>query len=50
MLKGKFDCRTVAQKGFEVMLTKQTRDGGYDILALKLNRDFHLKFLVECKR
>ncbi len=38
-------------KGFEVQLTKQTRDNGYDILALKvLENNFALKFLVECKR
>lgn len=37
-------------KGFEVNLTKQTRDGGYDILALKKIGGFPIKFLVECKR
>ena len=39
-------------EGFEVQLTKQTRDNGFDILALrKLNRhSIPLKFLVECKR
>jgi len=39
-------------EGFEVELTKQTRDNGYDILALRKigNYSFPLKFLVECKR
>lgn len=38
-------------KGFEVELTKQTRDNGYDILALKYMDDFSpIKYLVECKR
>jgi HJR/Mrr/RecB family endonuclease len=38
-------------KGFEVELTKQTRDNGYDILALKHVKDFSpVKYLVECKR
>jgi len=35
---------------FEVELTKQTRDGGYDILAVKNLANFPLRFLVECKR
>lgn len=35
-------------KGFEVELTKQTRDNGYDILALRNINGFPLKFLVEC--
>ncbi len=38
------------QKGFEVQLTKQTRDNGYDILALKKIESFPVKFLVECKK
>jgi HJR/Mrr/RecB family endonuclease len=39
------------KQGFEVQLTKQTRDGGYDILAI-----YHMpsqapqKWLVECKK
>ena len=37
-------------KGFEVNLTKQTRDGGYDILALQKIAGLPIKFLVECKR
>jgi len=38
-------------QGFEVELTKQTRDNGYDIIALKKLDGFApLKFLVECKK
>jgi HJR/Mrr/RecB family endonuclease len=37
-------------KGYEVQLTKQTRDGGYDILALKKIDGFPFKILAECKR
>lgn len=38
-------------KGFEVELTKQTRDNGYDILAMKyLNGFSPIKYLVECKK
>lgn len=38
-------------KGFEVELTKQTRDNGYDILALKYMDDLSpVKYLVECKK
>lgn len=38
-------------KGFDVELTKQTRDNGYDILALKYVDDFSpIKYLVECKK
>ena len=37
--------------GFEVELTKQTRDGGYDIMALKrIDNLSPVKYLVECKR
>jgi restriction system protein len=38
--------------GYEVELTKKTRDNGFDILALrKIDRlGSPLKFLVECKR
>ncbi|OYU53831.1 MAG: hypothetical protein CFE25_17200 [Chitinophagaceae bacterium BSSC1] len=38
--------------GYDVELTKQTRDNGYDILALKKidTKSLPLKFLVECKR
>lgn len=38
-------------QGFKVELTKQTRDNGYDILALKYINGFSpIKYLVECKR
>jgi len=36
--------------GYEVELTKQTRDGGYDLVAIRKMDGFSLKFLVECKR
>jgi len=35
---------------YEVELTKQTRDGGYDLLAIRSLGDIPLRFLVECKR
>ena len=35
--------------GFEVELTKQTRDGGKDIIAIK-NDVVAVKYLIECKR
>jgi hypothetical protein len=35
--------------GYEVELTKRTRDGGKDIVAIK-RREVHLRFLIECKR
>ena len=38
------------KQGFSVELTKQTRDGGYDILAINSVAGFPLKFLAECKR
>jgi hypothetical protein len=37
-------------QGFAVELTKQTRDGGYDLIAIGVQAGFPLKFLVECKR
>ncbi len=38
-------------KGLEVQLTGQTRDGGFDILAIEKNGPLGiLKYLVECKR
>jgi HJR/Mrr/RecB family endonuclease len=37
-------------KGFKVELTKQTRDNGYDLLAISEENGFPLKYLVECKR
>lgn len=39
------------KQGFEVELSKQTRDNGYDILALKNVIGLSpVKYLVECKR
>ena len=35
--------------GYEVELTKQTRDGGKDIIAIKQD-EIKLKYLIECKR
>lgn len=38
-------------RGFDVELTKQTRDRGFDIIALKyIDELVPIKFLVECKR
>lgn len=37
-------------RGFEVELTKQTRDNGYDIIALNKINGFPNKYLVECKK
>jgi len=37
--------------GYEVQLTKSTRDGGYDIIAIGANPiDQDLRIIVECKR
>lgn len=38
------------KKGFEVELTKQTRDGGRDIIAISKEMDVRTKYLIECKR
>ncbi|HEU4770327.1 MAG TPA: restriction endonuclease, partial [Pyrinomonadaceae bacterium] len=38
------------KKGFEVELTKQTRDGGRDIVAVSKAMDVKTKYLIECKR
>lgn len=39
------------KQGFKIELTKQTRDGGYDILAvLPIRSQAPQKWLVECKR
>jgi len=38
------------KQDYQVELTKQTRDGGYDLIALQLLKDIPLRFLVECKR
>lgn len=37
-------------QGFVAELTKQTRDGGYDIIAFTNIHDIPLKYLIECKR
>jgi HJR/Mrr/RecB family endonuclease len=37
-------------QGFSVELTKQTRDGGYDLIAIQDLAGIPVKFLVECKR
>lgn len=38
-------------QGFEAQLTKQTRDGGFDIIAMKYVANLSpIKYLVECKR
>jgi hypothetical protein len=36
--------------GFKVELTKQTRDGGRDIIAVRSDLDIRSKYLIECKR
>ncbi len=36
--------------GFDVELTAQTRDGGYDIIAIKRNDPTSFRVLVEAKR
>ncbi len=36
--------------GYEVELTKRTRDGGKDIIALKTIDSICLRYLIECKR
>jgi Restriction endonuclease len=38
------------KKGFKVELTKATRDGGRDIVAINENLDIKTKFIIECKR
>ena len=39
-----------SQYGFSVDLTKRTRDGGRDIIAIKLDLEIKSKFIIECKR
>jgi len=39
-----------ARQGFEVHLTKQTRDGGKDIIALYKKLGIQTKYIIECKR
>lgn len=36
--------------GHEVQLTKRTRDGGYDIVAVGRTLDIPVRYIVECKR
>lgn len=36
--------------GLDVHLTKRTRDGGYDILAVGRELDIPVRYIVECKR
>ncbi|HEV7240972.1 MAG TPA: restriction endonuclease [Thermoanaerobaculia bacterium] len=36
--------------GYEVELTRQTRDGGRDIIALSKRMEVPLKLIIECKR
>lgn len=36
--------------GYEVQLTKRTRDGGYDIVAVGRTLDIPVRYIVECKR
>lgn len=38
------------KKGFDVELTKQTRDGGRDIVAISKEMDVRTKYIIECKR
>jgi restriction system protein len=38
------------KKGFDVELTKKTRDGGRDIIAVSKEMDVKTKYLIECKR
>lgn len=39
-----------SKNGFEVELTKQTKDGGKDIIAIRSDFGFRSKFIIECKR
>lgn len=36
--------------GFSVQLTKQTRDGGRDIIAIRSDLGIQSKYIIECKR
>jgi|HubBroStandDraft_6_1064221.scaffolds.fasta_scaffold1082890_1 hypothetical protein len=36
--------------GYEVELTKATRDGGYDVVAVKQGKEMASRILIECKR
>lgn len=44
-------CELLEKRGFRVELTKQTRDGGRDIIAMSYdNIQSELKYLIECKQ
>jgi restriction system protein len=38
------------EKKYQVELTKQTKDNGYDLIAIKIIDSLPIKFLIECKR
>ncbi len=38
------------KNGFDVKLTKATRDGGRDIIAFYEHMDIQMKYIIECKR
>jgi|GEM_PF-760623 len=38
------------KRGFDVELTKETRDGGKDIIAISNHMGVSLKYIIECKR
>lgn len=38
------------QKGYKIRITPRTRDGGYDVLAIKDNQREYEKLHIECKR
>ncbi|BBO74354.1 hypothetical protein DSCW_17710 [Desulfosarcina widdelii] len=39
-----------AKHGFKVELTKKTRDGGRDIIAIRADLGIKSKYIIECKR
>jgi restriction system protein len=39
-----------SQRGFNVELTKRTRDGGKDIIAIRSDLGIRSRYLIECKR
>lgn len=38
------------RQGFQVEVTKKTRDGGRDIIAIRSDLDIKSKYIIECKR
>lgn len=42
--------RIFSQHGFKVELTKRTRDGGKDIIAIRSDLGIKSKYIIECKR